>query len=161
MNNYEFAINMELEGVKYYEKQAELNKDNSLKTVFLILAKDEENHAKILEKKTRQLEYMLEDNQSLSKFNNVFDGNEDLKNEGGKTPNQLDAYKIAIKMEKESIDLYTKLLAETKDNNSKELFEYLVKQEAEHLDVIEELVRLIKHADEWVEDAEFGRREDY
>jgi len=30
MNSIEFAINMELDGVKYYTEQAEINKDNSL-----------------------------------------------------------------------------------------------------------------------------------
>ena len=48
MNSIEFAINMELDGVKYYTEQAEINKDNSLNTVFLLLAKDEGNHARIL-----------------------------------------------------------------------------------------------------------------
>ena len=41
MNILEFAINMELDGEKYYNDQAEITKDSYLKNIFLILAKDE------------------------------------------------------------------------------------------------------------------------
>ena len=44
MNSLEFAISMELEGGKYYREQAEKNQGNSLRTVFLMLAEDEDNH---------------------------------------------------------------------------------------------------------------------
>ena len=53
MNTFEFAINMELDGEKYYTGQAEMNEGNSLKTVFLMLAKDERNHSEILKKSSR------------------------------------------------------------------------------------------------------------
>ncbi|TCW39547.1 rubrerythrin [Thermohydrogenium kirishiense] len=41
MNPLEYAIKMELDGVDYYNKQAELNKDNELYNVFKEMAKDE------------------------------------------------------------------------------------------------------------------------
>jgi len=41
MNPLEYAIKMELDGVQYYNKQAELNKDNELYNVFKEMAKDE------------------------------------------------------------------------------------------------------------------------
>lgn len=37
MNSLEFAINMEHDGEKFYKRQVEINKDNSLNTVFLLL----------------------------------------------------------------------------------------------------------------------------
>ena len=51
MNNFEFAIKREIDGENYYLEQAEANKGNALSTVFLSLAKDEENHAVFLENK--------------------------------------------------------------------------------------------------------------
>jgi len=62
MNVLEFAINMELDGEKHYNDQAEITIDTSLKTVFLILAKDENSHAEILQKRSDKLSYKLEVN---------------------------------------------------------------------------------------------------
>ena len=60
MTSLEFAINLEIEGEKYYRKQAELNKDNYLKVVFELLAKDEKKHAeKFLEEGSKLKTYVF------------------------------------------------------------------------------------------------------
>ena len=41
------------------------------------------------------------------------------------------------------------------------LYMFLIGQEEEHLRVLEELVKLLGHAEDWVESAEFGNREIY
>ncbi|WP_363319176.1 ferritin family protein [Desulfosporosinus sp.] len=66
MDILEFAIKMELEGEKYYTEQAKINKDNSLSTVFLLLAKDENIHAKILKNKVNKLSCDLKQSETLS-----------------------------------------------------------------------------------------------
>ena len=161
MNSMEFAINMELDGQKYYTEQAEINRDNDLNTVFILLAKDEENHARILQNKFNDLTYELQDNKTRSNFKNVFKETPDFKNKIKEIPSQLDLYKFALEKEKQSIDLYKKLLSESTDDITKKLFEYLIKQEVEHFAILEELVLLVSRPDEWVESAEFGRREKY
>lgn len=161
MNSLEFAINMELDGEKYYLEQAEINKDNSLKTVFLLLAKDEENHARILRNKSSELSNVLKDSNTLSESKNVFKGIENFKSEIKEIPNQLDLYRAALEKEKQSIDLYHKFLSEATDDKAKELFKYLIKQEEDHYAILDELVILINRPDEWVESAEFGVRKEY
>ncbi len=132
MNSLEFAINMELDGEKYYRQLAELNEDNALQTIFLLLAKDEETHGKILKDALRNTAYELKDNKILFEMNNVFREIGDFKKEVEENPSQAEAYRLALEKEKESIDLYTKLLAEAKDDSNKELFKYLVSQEENH-----------------------------
>lgn len=161
MNSFEFAIKMELDGEKYYKEQAEINKDNGLNAVFLLLAKDEENHAKILQNKFNKLSYELQDNNILSKSKNVFKGIKDFKSGIRELPKQLDLYRAALEKEKQSIDLYKKLLDEATEDQEKSLFEYLVKQETDHFAILEELGLLVSRPDEWVESAEFGIREKY
>jgi len=109
MNNLEFAINMEHDGEKFYKRQAEINKDNSLNTVFLLLEKDEAHHARILQNKFNE----LTDNNTLSQVNNVFKESKGFISEFEKIPNQLDAYKFALEIERKSIDLYTSFLSES------------------------------------------------
>jgi rubrerythrin len=161
MNSLEFAIKMELDGEKYYKEQAEINKENSLNTVFLLLAKDEAIHAEILKSKFNGTSYALTENDTLAESKNIFQGIGDFKNKIKCEPNQLDLYREALDKEKHSIDLYEKLLSEAVDENEKALYEYLIKQEKEHFVILEEFVLRVNRPDEWIESAEFGVRQDY
>ena len=161
MNSLEFAINMELDGQKYYLEQAENNKDNSLKTVFLLLAKDEGCHADMIKKELAETTYELTDNKILTETNNVFKGVGDFKNRFKEIPNQIDVYRMALEREQESIDLYKKFLNDAVDESSKKLFDFLVKQEENHYRIFDNLITLVERPEEWVEDAEFGIREEY
>lgn len=156
MNILEFAINMELDGEKYYNDQAEIINDKYLKNIFLILAKDENSHAKILQDKSNNLSYDLKSNEILSEAKRLFKGIEDFKNEIKQKPDQLDLYRVALEKETESIDLYEKLLSQAEDDKSKELFEFLIKQEKEHYTTLEEIVSQLNKSNDWVEAAEFG-----
>ncbi|KGK85496.1 rubrerythrin [Desulfosporosinus sp. HMP52] len=156
MNIFEFAIKMEIDGENYYKEQAEINKDNSLNTVFLMLAKDEKIHARVLQQKANQQAYDLSENETLSEAKNIFK-NMEFK----QTPDQLRVYRSALQNEQDSIDLYRTYLSEVTDDESKQLFEYLIKQEEDHYIILEELVLLVSRAEEWVESAEFGTREQY
>lgn len=161
MSILEFAVKMELDGEKYYMEQAELNKGNSLNTVFLMLARDENMHAKVLQKKANKLAYDLMPNETLSEAKNVFSDLTALKSEIKQKPNQLNVYKQALENEKQSIALYQKYLSEATDDGTKKLFEYLIKQEEDHYTIIDQLVSLLTHSEEWVESAEFGLRKEY
>ncbi|OLN32744.1 ferritin-like domain-containing protein [Desulfosporosinus metallidurans] len=161
MNILEFAMKMELEGEKYYTEQAEINKDNRLSTVFRMLAKDETMHAKILQNKANKLSYDLKQNETLSEAKNVFSDIGAIKSGIKQIPNQLDVYRLALENEIESITLYRKYLSEAIDDESKRLFEYLIKQEEDHYAIIDLLISLINRSEEWVESAEFGIREEY
>lgn len=161
MNDFKFAIEMENDGENYYREQAEINKDNGLYTVCLKLAEDEKNHARILTDMMNQLPVKLMESETLSNVENIFKGIDDIKVEGKNIPSQLDFYRIACEKEQQSIDLYTKYLSVAEGFAEKELFEFLIKQEKYHYEVLDNIVELLKRADEWVENAEFGVREEY
>ncbi len=158
MDILKFAIEMEKEGEQYYKEQAQHNRDNGLYTVFMNLAKDECHHAQIIENKIKGIAYQPEPTIS-NQTKNVFDGLDDFDVEIKEIPQQLDAYRMALQKEQESIDLYKKLLKEATEDKS--LFEFLIKQEEEHFRILDEIVKLVSRPNEWVEDAEFGKREEY
>ncbi len=149
-----YAVKMELDGEKYYKEQAERNRGNSLYKVFMDLAKDESDHAKILEDKAKGLLYRLNTPVQPS-LKNVFDGLSDLKG----VHDQVDAYKVALEKEKQSIDLYKKLLNESVCDEG--IFHYLIAEEEEHSRILEQIIKLASRPKEWVEAAEFGKREEY
>lgn len=160
MSILENAIKMELDGEKYYKEQAEINKDNPLSTVFLMLANDESIHAKALQNKCNNQNCDLTQNDTLSKVKNIFHeiGSIDAMKQA---PRQIEVYRLALINEKESIDLYKRYLSEATDDEERKLYQYLIKEEEEHLDIIDQLITHISHSEEWVESAEFGLREEY
>lgn len=159
MDILEFAINMEIEGEKFYNDLAEKNKDNSISIVMQMLAKDEKEHANILRNRKLDVPEDLQNNNStLTEAENIFKKAKSFKDIVKQTPDQLDTYRLALEKEQQSIDLYQRLLLKTPDDKVKQIFEFLINQEKEHYKIIEELVLMLKHAEDWVEDAEFGLR---
>ena len=158
MNTIDFAINMELEGQKYYLDQAELNRDNELHAIFLMLADSEEGHANLLRRYKSKEALTLQADFVRPGLKSVFDGLGNFSKEDN--TRQLDVYRIACQQEEKSIQLYREM-EEQAEESEKELFRYLVRQEEEHLLLFEELVKLLTRPEEWVESAEFGIREEY
>ena len=158
MNTLDYAIQMEVDGEEYYTEQAKLNENNSVKTVCLILAKDEGIHAQILQNKMKNVSYELSDTESYAKIKSIFKNADDFKSEIRDKPTQLEFYRTALEKEKESIALYTDLLVKATDIKESDLFRYLVEQETLHFSLLDEMVSMLRHAEEWVESAEFGLR---
>lgn len=158
MTALEFAIEMELDGQTYYLEQAKLNETNSVKTVCLLLARDEEAHANILKRKLTESPYELTDTDSYSQIKNIFKDIDSFKSDLRETPTQFEFYRSALEKEKQSITLYTELLEKTADEKERALFHYLIEQEKLHYSLLDELSTELRHAEEWVESAEFGLR---
>ena len=91
----------------------------------------------------------------------VFAGAADLGADGTSRLSQTEFYAIAAQKEQDSIDLYTSCLEKAENEAERELFAYLVGQEKQHFALLDELAALLRQADEWVEDAEFGNRKEY
>ena len=161
MNALEYAINMEHDGEKYYTEQAERNRNNSLHTVCSMLANDENRHARLLIKKAGDLPYDLVNMDACSATKNIFKDIGDFKSEIKTMPSQLDFYAMALEKEKQSIDLYTDFLCKSGSDDEIKLFEFLIRQEKQHYEIFDELVTLLSHAEDWVENAEFGIRKEY
>lgn len=159
MKSLDYAIQMELDGQKYYLEQAEKNKDNELYKVFMFLSDSEKEHAAFLQRRKRQENVGLDQGMNFpmkTLFNNLQDVSDAVR-----SSTQLDGYRFALTQEEKSIELYQEMLANVEDEKDKELYEFLLKQEKEHLILFEQLVTLLQHPEEWVESAEFGIRKDY
>ncbi len=157
MNGFDYAVQMEVDGEKFYREQALLNKDNVLNPVFLSLAEDEKKHAQMIKEKQMGQD-SLTDQEIVVDTKNVFTSATGMDADKIMI-DQIDAYKKALEMEQKSIDLYKKLLAESQDE--KDFFEFLIKQEEKHYQLIDEIIVMVNRPNEWVESAEFGVRKKY
>ncbi len=161
MSALEFAIQMELDGERYYRDQAELNKDNNLQPVFELLANEERQHADILRKYAKKSDYDFTDSRAFAEFKNVFADLDAFSVEVKTTPDQLDGYRLALEKEREMIELYEKMLRESETKQDRKLFEFLIEEEKKHYRIFAEIIEHLIKAEQWVEDAEFGLMEEY
>lgn len=161
MNALDFALKMELDGENYYKELSEKNKDNSLHVVFDVLAEEEEYHYKFIKEKISKSMGDLKRNKALGESRNVFDMSSKIISEIKATPDQMDAYVLALGFEKKSVELYGKLLAEATNDDDKNIFEALVKEEQSHYNLIEDMIDILIKPKDWVEAAEFGITKEY
>lgn len=160
MDLLQFAIDMELDGERYYREQAARNEGNPLRVVFESLAADEARHARVLTDKRDGQPYTLEP-RAQGEPHSPFAGAADYVASVREQPDQPELYHTAMAMEDKSIDLYTDLSAQAGDAPTKELFDFLIGEETAHKTLLEEIYHYVNRPNEWVESAEFGKREDY
>lgn len=159
MNSLEVAINIEIEGRKFYLQQAENTNDSGLKSIFQTLAEEEGIHEKILKSKAQNLPYELVD--TYAEIKSLFVSIGEHRELLGLAPDAVDAYSTALENERRSIELYTEMLKEATDEQEQQIIEFILEQEKIHFSVMEQLVEMVSRPKEWVESAEFGTREEY
>ena len=160
MNLYDYAIKMELDGEQYYRDQAAKNDGQPISRIFILLADAEQKHAALLRNRAQGLAFE-QDLADLASEENIFNALDDFRADATSIPRQLDAYRMALDIEKKSIDHYAALLAKANTESDQKLLSFLVDQEKQHYRLFEELVVMVRRPEDWVEDAEFGHREDY
>lgn len=125
-----------------------------------MLADVEKEHAELLRKRLNEEDYTLKDTIN-PEIKSVFYDLKDYKAGDIRKTTQLDVYRLAVDIEEKSIELYQQMLKQATNDKDKELFEFLLKEENQHLLMFEELQKIPTRPEEWVESAEFGLREDY
>ena len=161
MDVLQYALDMELEGERYYRTQAEIYAQTPLKMVFDTLAKDEAKHADKLRCEMSGAAYALEEHAQISKRKHVFSGLADYRPPVEEMPDQAALYQTALQMEQRSIRLYTDLRAKADKPQAQALFDFLIDEESRHYQILEDVFRFVNRPNEWVELAEFGLREEY
>ncbi|MFA5252189.1 MAG: ferritin family protein, partial [Phycisphaerae bacterium] len=74
---------------------------------------------------------------------------------------QIELYRQAMKLEKQSEDFYLDCADKTKDARQKQLFLQLASEEKKHCYLLENIVDFVSRPRSWLENAEFFHLEDY
>jgi rubrerythrin len=168
MNIFEFALKMELDGEKYYRGLAERVQYADLKVVLEGLAADELRHYKIIQLAQKQVFTYIEADPSLSNIQNVFavNGSKDFVSDNKESitklkDEQMDVYRAALVKEKESVTLYKELQEKAAGEEEKTICAKLMHEEENHVDLIDNIIDLLNHVNDWVESAEFNHQDTY
>lgn len=138
MNIYDFAMNMEMDGKKYYLELMEKAENKGVQVLFSILAQEEQAHFDILNSLSKNVELGIE-SKVLDMAENIFKMMFE-KTDQVKTMLSEDALIHALKLESESIKFYKKKLLESNDAMEKKVYSKLVSEESKHYVLVENLL---------------------
>lgn len=153
-NLIELAIQMEKDGINFYEGLSEKVPYESAKKMILSFADDERRHLKILNEifssmTSVDIERYLVENPPKEKIKTIFDevqGNIDVVT----LHDELSSLKIALDMEEKSYKLYDEAFSIEEDENLKKLWKRLADEERKHYDIFWNTYDFISKPEEWI-----------
>jgi rubrerythrin len=136
MNAIEIAKRMETDAINFYREAAEKTQHPVGKKMFLSVVEDEKRHLEMLLQILKGMHIEMKDVSPMENIKTIFQSMKDtMIKRVEATSDELEAFKIAMQMEKEGIEFYKKAGADAKTEKEKALFERLVKEEQQHYDV--------------------------
>jgi rubrerythrin len=136
MNAIEISINMEKDAIKFYSEAAEKTSSPVGKKMFLTITRDEKRHLELLRKIFDGLDITISDVSPMKNIKTVFEEMKDEMMERVEaTTDELEAFKIAMQMEKEGLEFYKKAASEVSSEKEKALFERLAVEEQQHYNI--------------------------
>jgi len=165
MNAFEYAMNMELDGKKYFEEQAQKMTEPALKRIFEELANDEERHYQIFKAMAsgKNPEYEEAFKTSiLATAKNIF---QKLSESGAKVEdfpsNIKDVWIKARDIEDNAETFYREQAEKTEDAAQKKIWIRIAEEEHKHWVAMNNVVNFIDRPNQWLEDAEWNHMESF
>jgi len=150
MDALEIAVKMETDAIAFYTEAAHKTKYPAGKKMFDSVAADEKRHLAMI---TQIIKGIGATHQESSPIKNVKTVFETLKDEMMKkveaTQDELEAFKIAMQMEKEGKQFYEKTLARVKTDKEKALFRRLIHEEEQHYQIFANTYQFLSDTGNW------------
>ncbi|WP_051179178.1 ferritin family protein [Thermodesulfovibrio thiophilus] len=157
MKSVELALKMETDAVKFYTEAAEKVSHPVGKKMFLSIAEDEKNHIKMIEEVLKGLELTYIEANPVKTMKTIFEEMKDnLMERIQAQTDDLEAFKIAMEMEKEGVEFYKKVFNEVNTEKEKKLFERLIYEEEQHYKIFSETYNFMKDTGNWFMWKEFS-----
>lgn len=156
MNVYDFAMKIELQGKAYYEDLAASAEMPGLRTIFTELAADEQKHYDVLRGLKEKKNWGMEDSRALERAKGVFTdliGNRELLSE---LHEALDAYRLALKVEADSVKMYEDMAKQEEDPATVQLYLTIANEEKKHYNIMENICDFIMRPKYYLEWREFS-----
>ena len=151
MNAIKIAIKTENDAIIFYKEAAEKTRHPFGKKMFLSIMEDEKRHLEDLGCIMKGLDIKVRDVVGpMKRIKTIFEENrDDLLERIQATTDEMEALRIAMRMEKESIDFYEKVSKEMQTPKGKTLFERLAKEEQEHYSILSNTYFFLSDSGSW------------
>jgi rubrerythrin len=161
MDIFEFAMQKEKLSEDLYRQLATQTDDAGLKSIFNMLADEEAHHFGVVEQMRSKIPDKLSGTDVLSEAQQVFarmrDGTRKFDFDAG----QIQIYKKARDIEKESRRFYLQKADEVEDPCQKGIFRKLAEEEKKHYFLLDNIIDFVARPETWLENAEFYHLEEY
>ncbi|MEW6714163.1 MAG: ferritin family protein [Nitrospirota bacterium] len=150
MNAIEIAIKMETDAISFYTEAARKTKYPAGKKMFETITVDEKRHLEMVTKLLKGLDVQIQDVHPMKNIRTVFEKMKDeMMQKVEATSDELEAFKIAMQMEKEGLDFYRTLMLEAKTEKERLLFEKLAGEEQQHYDIFSNTYNFLNDTGNW------------
>ncbi len=160
MNIFEFAMQMEKDGENYYRQLSKKVNNKGIETILTLLADDEVKHYNAIEQMCTSRPQRAE-TKILADAKNVFvqmkENNEKLDIDAG----QIELYKKAQDIEKQSQNFYLEKAKEVEEDFQKDSFLKLAEEEKKHYFLLENVIDFVSRPQTWLENAEWHHLDEY
>ena len=150
MDALELAMKMETDAISFYTEAARKTRYPAGKKMFQTITEDEKRHLEMISQIIKGLGVTHKEVSPLGNVKSVFaalKGEMMLRVEA--TTDELEAFKIAMKMEKEGKVFYEKTLSQVKTEKEKALFERLIREEQQHYDIFANTYQFLSDTGNW------------
>ena len=151
MNAIKIAIKTETDAIAFY-KEAALKTTHPIgRKMFLSIMEDEKHHLEDLNCVLEGLHLKVRDVASpMKKMKSVFERDGDVLLERIRpTTDEMEALKVAMQMEKESIEFYEKLSKKEGSPKEKAFFAKLLSEEQEHYTIFSNTYSFLSDSGNW------------
>lgn len=160
MNVFDFAKKMELEGKDLYERLADANDFPGLKNIFRMLAADEQKHYDTIVKIESRAHVEMADSSALDTAKSIFQELQTHDVLSIRMKKDLEGYRLAMKVEADSVTLYTDAAGKEADKEIIGLLNKIAAEEKQHYNIMENLYDLVLRPEYFLAWREFGNLQD-
>ena len=162
MNVFDFAMQMEVDGKKLYEKLAAESSDAGLRTIFLMLAADEQKHFEIFRDLQQGGTPNLQETTALEESRRIFREALEHKEQILRSIDvELEGYRYAMKLEADSARLYEDAAARETRPEVKDLLLRVAGEEQKHFNILENIYDFFNAPNQYLAWREFSNLDEF
>jgi rubrerythrin len=161
MDIFEFAMQKEKYSEGFYRDLAGKTENKGLQTIFAMLADEEAHHYKVVEKMRTGDPEEVAKADVLADAKDIFQRMRAGAEKFDFDASQIEVYKKAQGIEKQSMDFYLEKALEVSDDRQKDIFTKLADQEKKHYFLLENIIDFVSRPETWLENAEFCHLQDF
>jgi rubrerythrin len=150
MDALEMAMKMETDAIMFYTEAARKTKYPAGKKMFQAITEDEKRHLEMISQLIKGLAVTHKDVSPMKNVKTVFESlKAELMQKVEATDDELEAFKIAMQMEKEGKDFYQKTLSHAKTDKERKLLEGLIAEEEQHYAIFANTYQFLSDTGNW------------
>lgn len=161
MNIYDYAMQLEKDGERYYRELAGTIVNAGLKNIMTMLADAEVKHYELFERMKRNEAVEVPDTPIINDVKNIFVR---MREEGDVLTadgSEVDLYTRAQEIEEKTRDFYREKAGELDDASQRSAFLKIAEEEQRHYLILDNIIDFVARPFNWLENAEWYHLEEY